>query len=158
MAAVGVLNPRPTSLYHLLPFLPGRADLTLVLLLRKTAIATTVSNSSYIPLFLLVVRSSGERIISLGDVLCGCFWKARSLWTVSSVAILSLGVYTGKTSGLSVGVVVMVEVQNQGYLNFEVLEWEFSTVVWSGGRSHTSWEKAVPSHTNPHLQFRVGGV
>jgi len=23
--------------------------------------------------------------------LCGCFWKARSLWTVSSVAILSVG-------------------------------------------------------------------
>lgn len=36
MAAAGVRKPRPTSLYHLRPPLPGRADLTLVLLLRKT--------------------------------------------------------------------------------------------------------------------------
>ncbi len=58
MAVFGVLNPRPTSLYHLRPFLPARADLTLTLELRK---------------------------------ICGCFWKARSAWTVNSVAIFAVG-------------------------------------------------------------------
>jgi hypothetical protein len=29
--------------------------------------------------------------MSRKNSLCGCFWKARSLWTVSSVAILSVG-------------------------------------------------------------------
>lgn len=54
MAVLGVLKPRPTSLYHLLPPLPTRLFLDL-----ETRL------------------------------MCGCFWKARSLWTVSSVAMVA---------------------------------------------------------------------
>ena len=54
MAFLGVRKPRPTSLYHLRPPLPGRALFALVLEFWK---------------------------------MCGCFWKARSLWTVNSVAL-----------------------------------------------------------------------
>ena len=50
MAVLGVRKPRPTSLYHLRPPLPGRADLTLVVLLRKTmGSSSSVSASSPTP-------------------------------------------------------------------------------------------------------------
>jgi hypothetical protein len=57
IAVLGVLNPRPTSLYHLLPPLPTRLDL-----------------AAFEPRLWLAK-------------MCGCFWKARSLWTVNSVAM-----------------------------------------------------------------------
>ena len=60
IAVLGVLNPRPTSLYHLLPPLPGPFALDAFeprLWLRKT---------------------------------CGCFWKARSPWIVNSVAMIAV--------------------------------------------------------------------
>lgn len=57
IATFGVLKPRPTSLYHLLPPFPTLFDL---------------------PLWALELRK-----------MCGCFWKARSLWTVNSVAMVA---------------------------------------------------------------------
>lgn len=58
MAVLGVLKPRPTSLYHLRPPFPTLFCLA--------------------PAFFFELRK-----------MCGCFWKARSLWTASSVAILT---------------------------------------------------------------------
>ena len=60
IAVLGVRKPRPTSLYHLLPPLPGPFALDAFeprLWLRKT---------------------------------CGCFWKARSPWIVNSVAMIAV--------------------------------------------------------------------
>ena len=60
IAVLGVLNPRPTSLYHLLPPRP-----------------TLVALAAFEP-FLWLRK------------MCGCFWKARSLWTVNSVAMIAV--------------------------------------------------------------------
>ena len=58
-ANLGVRKPRPTSLYHRLPPLPT-----------------------------FVARAALEPFLWLRKT-CGCFWKARSLWTVNSVAMIA---------------------------------------------------------------------
>lgn len=68
IAVLGVLKPRPTSLYHLRPAFPTR-------------------------------RFAGRTFWAVK--MCGCFWKARSDWTVSSVAIFvcCCGRRSGETRG-----------------------------------------------------------
>lgn len=92
-AQTNVLVPSPTTLAR-----PSGLDLGLAVEEDCIVVAVVslnpVANSSP---RLAPVAAAGPRKNSL----CGCFWKARSLWTVSSVAILS--VWRGPRCALSTG-------------------------------------------------------
>ena len=75
-----VLVPSPTALAR-----PGGLDLGLAV--EEDYGVAVVSAAALSP-----IARCGRTQPSPGkNSLCGCFWKARSFWTVSSVAILSVG-------------------------------------------------------------------
>ena len=76
-----VLVPSPTALAR-----PGRLDLGLAV--EEDYRVAVVSACLISPIPSCNLKCSRSHV---NDLLCGCFWKARSLWTVSSVAILLVG-------------------------------------------------------------------
>ena len=78
-AQTNVLVPSPTALAR-----PGGLDL---------GRAVEEDYGVVVVSFGLLANSllQSDTAFARKNSLCGCFWKARSLWTVSSVAILSVG-------------------------------------------------------------------
>ncbi len=95
-----VLVPSPTTLAR-----PGGLDLGLAV--EEDYGVAVVSAAALSP----IARCGRTQLSPRENSLCGCFWKARSLWTVSSVAILSVGGGPKMCCCRAIGLVFKVPIQ-----------------------------------------------